>query len=206
MKGGHAFIGAVFYILMAAFSSYSQASDPSSVSTSIIVQKPNIVFLFADDWGRYANIYTTIENQASISQVLKTPNIDRVARQGTLFRNAFVNAPSCTPCRSSLLSGQYFFRTGLGAILMGAKWDSTIPSYPLILRDAGYHIGKSYKVWGPGTPADAPYGGQRYAYEKAGADFNDFSENATILVNKGFTFTEAKEKILKHIPIQKYCL
>ena len=38
----------------------------------------------------------------------------------------------------------------------------------LILRDAGYHIGKSYKVWSPGTPVDAPFGGQAHAYEKSG--------------------------------------
>jgi len=106
-------------------------------------QRPNILFCFADDWGRYASIYTNVETRPSINQVLKTPVIDRVAREGVLFKNAFVTAPSCTPCRSSLLSGQYFFRTGRGAILQGAAWDSSIPSYPLLLRDAGYHIGKS---------------------------------------------------------------
>ena len=111
--------------------------------------RPNIVFCFADDWGRYASIYANVETRPSINQVLKTPVIDRMAREGVLFKNAFVTAPSCTPCRSSLLSGQYFFRTGRGAILQGAVWDSSIPSYPLLLRDAGYHIGKTYKVWSP---------------------------------------------------------
>ena len=159
----------------------------------------NILFCFADDWGRYANCYAATETRPSINQVLKTPNIDRMAREGVLFRNAFVTAPSCTPCRSSLLSGQYFFRTGRGAILQGAVWDASIPSYPLLLRDAGYHIGKSYKVWSPGTPADAPYGGQQHAYEKAGRDFNNFSENATKLVREGMTFEAAKEKLLGQV-------
>jgi arylsulfatase A-like enzyme len=98
-----------------------------------------------------------------------------------------------------LLSGQYFFRTGRGAILQGAIWDTNIPSYPLLLRDAGYHIGKSHKVWSPGTPADAPYGGQRYAYERAGAQFNNFSENATKMVREGMTFEAAKEKVLAQV-------
>ncbi len=122
-----------------------------------------------------------------------------MAREGVLFKNAFVTAPSCTPCRSSLLSGQYFFRTGRGAILQGAQWDASIPSYPLLLRDAGYHIGKSYKVWSPGTPADAPYGGQQHAYEKAGRDFCDFSENATKLVREGLTFDAAKARLLDQV-------
>jgi arylsulfatase A-like enzyme len=161
--------------------------------------RPNILFCFADDWGRYARAYAAVDGRPSINQVLQTPHLDRVAREGVLFKNAFVTAPSCTPCRSSLLSGQYFFRTGRGAILNGAMWDASIPSYPLLLRDAGYHIGKSYKVWSPGTPADAPYGGQRHAYEKAGRDFNNFSENATKLVRGGMAFAAAKEKILGQI-------
>lgn len=161
--------------------------------------RPNILFCFADDWGRYANVYTNVETRPSINQALKTPVIDRVAREGVLFRNAFVTAPSCTPCRSSLLSGQYFFRTGQGAILQGAIWDASIPSYPLLLRDAGYHIGKSHKVWSPGKPADAPYGGQRHAYEKAGRDFCDFSENATRLVREGLSFEAAGQRILTQV-------
>src|SRR5580658_9375569 len=151
-------------------------------------KRPNYRFPFADDWGRYASIYAEVEGRPSINQVLKTPNIDRMAREGVLFKNAFVTAPSCTPCRSSLLSGQYFFRTGRGAILQGAVWDSTIPSYPLLLHDAGYHIGKTYKVWSPGAPADAPYGGQNYAYESAGSDFRaQYDRHVMDKVHHGMT-------------------
>lgn len=162
-------------------------------------QRPNILFCFADDWGRYAKIYSTVENRPTINQELQTPVIDRIAREGVLFKNAFVNSPSCTPSRSAVLSGQYFFRTGRGAILQGAVWDSSIPSYPLLLRDAGYHIGKSYKVWGPGTPVDAPYGGKEYAYEKGGYDMCKFSKRATQMVKSGMTFEEAKQKILGQV-------
>lgn len=162
--------------------------------------RPNIVFCFADDWGRYASIYTNVETRPSINQVLQTPVIDRMAREGVVFKHAFVPAPSCTPCRSSLLSGQYFFRTGMGAILQGAVWNDSIPSYPLLLRDAGYLIGKTYKVWSPGVPADAPYGGQRYAYEKAGSDFR-FKYDAHVMdkVHRGKSLEEAKQIILHQI-------
>ncbi len=162
-------------------------------------QRPNILFFFADDWGRFARVYAEYGNLAGTNSLLRTPNLDRLAKEGVLFRNAHVNAPSCTPCRSSLLSGQHFWRTGRGAILQGAVWDEAIPTYPLLLRDAGYHLGKSYKVWSPGSPADAPYGGQMHAFEKAGRAFNNFSENATDLVAKGATVEAARAKLLEEV-------
>jgi len=163
------------------------------LSSAFAAERPNILFLFADDWGRYAHIYSQVEGAGGINDVVRTPNFDRLARAGVLFRNAHVNAPSCTPCRSALLSGQYFWRTGRGAILQGAVWDSAIPAYPLLLKDAGYHIGKTYKVWSPGTPADAPYGGAQFAYEKAGRRFNQFSQTATKLVADGMSVAQAKQ-------------
>jgi len=162
-------------------------------------KRPNILFCFADDWGRYASIFAEHEKGPSPNQVVKTPNIDRVAREGSLFRRAFVNAPSCTPCRSSLLSGRYFFNTGRGAILQGAQWDAKIPSFPLILQESGYHIGKTSKVWSPGTPADAPYGGQKFAYEKAGTRFNNFSEEVTKAARTGTTVDAAKAELLEQV-------
>jgi arylsulfatase A-like enzyme len=162
-------------------------------------KRPNVLFVFADDWGRYASIYSEVNGPGGINDVVRTPNFDKIARDGVLFRNAHVNAPSCTPCRSSLLSGQYFWRTGRGAILRGAVWDDKIPSYPLLMRDAGYHIGKTYKVWGPGTPADAPYGGQKYAYQKAGGRFNQFSQNVTKLVAAGQPLETAKQELYHEV-------
>lgn len=171
----------------------------SSLWTASAAKRPNILFAFADDWGRYASAYRGLDGRPTPSDVISTPNFDRVAREGVLFRNAFVTAPSCTPCRSSLLSGQYFFRTGRGAILQGAEWDPKIPSYPLLLRDAGYHIGETYKVWSPGTPVDAPYGGGKYAYEKAGGSFNAFSQTASKMIAGGMSVAAAKAKLYEQV-------
>ena len=154
-------------------------------------KRPNIFFFFADDWGRYASVYETF----SPNKAFRTPVMDRFAAEGVRFDNAHVTAPSCTPCRSSLLSGQYFYRTGRGAILQGAQWDPAIPSYPLLLEEAGYHIGFTYKVWSPGSPADAPYGGKARAYHKAGRRFCGFSQNATKLVDSGKTAEQAKTEL-----------
>lgn len=162
-------------------------------------RRPNILFAFADDMGRYASVYAQADGPGTLNDVITTPTFDRVAREGVLFRNAFVTAPSCTPCRSSLLSGQYFWRTGLGAILQGAVWDAKIPSFPLSLKEAGYHIGKTYKVWSPGTPADAPYGGQQFSYAKAGSRFNQFSQNVTAMMRQGKSVDAAKQELYDEV-------
>jgi N-sulfoglucosamine sulfohydrolase len=159
----------------------------------------NILFVFADDWGRYASAYAKVDGRPSLNDVIQTPHVDRVASEGVLFVNAFVNAPSCTPCRSSLLSGRHFFQTGRGAILQGAVWDEQIPTFPLMLQAAGYHIGKSFKVWSPGKPADAGFGGQRHAYQRTGGACNNFSEEVSERVSKGQSVTEARADILAQV-------
>ncbi len=143
------------------------------------MDRPNIVFAFADDWGRYASAYAAHEGLGCINELISTPNFDRVASDGVLFANAVVPAPSCTPCRSSILAGQYFWQTGMGAILQGARWDESIPTYPLELEKAGYHIGYTYKVWAPGRTLNAPYGAERTRYEPAGDNYRQFSQWVT---------------------------
>ena len=168
-------------------------------SHAVAAERPNILFCFADDWGRYASCYAALDTKPTANSVVKTPNIDSVAARGVMFRNAFVPAPSCTPCRSSVLSGRYFFNTGRAAILQGAVWDEKIPSFPLLLRDGGYDIGKMAKVWSPGSPADAPIGQQQYAHQKSGMAFNNFSEEVTRAVKAGKTVEQARTGLLGQV-------
>jgi arylsulfatase A-like enzyme len=185
MKPGRA--TALFTAFLLLFhSSILHGGEPSA-------RRPNIVFAFADDWGRHASAYARLDGPGSVNDIIRTPNFDRIAREGVLFRSAFVSAPSCTPCRSALLSGQHFWRTGRAAILRGAVWDGSNLSWPLLLHDAGYHIGETFKVWSPGTPNDAPYGTNRFSYENAGRRFNRFSQNVTALVKQGRSVAKAKE-------------
>lgn len=80
---------------------------------------------------------------------MRTPAFDRVAREGVLFTRAFCSAPSCTPSRGAILTGQDFFRLEEG----GDLW-STLPApfpvYPDLLEAAGYFVGFAGKGWGPG--------------------------------------------------------
>lgn len=106
------------------------------------VRRPNILVAMADDWGYpHAGAYG--------ETVVRTPTFDRLAREGILFRNAFVSSPSCTPSRSALLTGQYHWRLEEAANLWSTL-RASIRTYPEILQDAGYVIGHSRKAWGPG--------------------------------------------------------
>ena len=104
--------------------------------------RPNILFAIADDWGwPHAGAYG--------DPVVKTPNFDRLAREGVLFTNAYISSPSCTPSRNALLTGQYHWRLGPGASLWSTL-DPSTPVYPLLLQKSGYRIGSWRKSWGPG--------------------------------------------------------
>lgn len=171
-------------------------SSPAGAQvTDLNKPRPNVLFVFADDWGRQAGAYATIA-PGGLSDVVSTPNFDRIAKQGVLFTQAYVSAPSCTPCRSSLFSGRNFWETGRGAILRGAVWDERIPTFPLLLKEQGYHIGFSGKVWSPGRPQDAPFGGTEHRYNQHGGRFNGFSQ----FLNKHQESVEsAKEKLLREV-------
>jgi arylsulfatase A-like enzyme len=69
-------------------------------------KNPNIILLYADDLG-WSDV------GAYGAKYYKTPNIDRLAREGMLFTDAYSNAPNCAPSRGALYSGQYCGRTGM---------------------------------------------------------------------------------------------
>ena len=114
----------------------------STAGTQQPEPRPNILFAIADDWGfPHAGAYG--------DKTVSTPTFDRVAREGALFMHAYTAAPSCTPSRAALLTGQAVHRLAEG----GNLW-SFLPErfavYPDLLERAGYHVGFMGKGWGPG--------------------------------------------------------
>ncbi len=76
---------------------------------------------------------------------VKTPNIDRLAKEGATFRNAFVTTPLCFPSRASFLTGQYASRHGIKYGEDRAPRSHQLVTFPLLLQRAGYEtafIGK----------------------------------------------------------------
>jgi arylsulfatase A-like enzyme len=108
--------------------------------------QPNILFLFGDDWAwPHASCLGTPQ--------VRTPTFDRLVREGVLFRNAHCAAPSCSPSRAAVLTGQWHWRLEEGANLRGALAAKFVV-YPDLLEQAGYFVGLTGKGYGPGSIAD----------------------------------------------------
>jgi uncharacterized sulfatase len=124
--------------------------------------RPNILLCIADDasWHHFG---------ANGDRVVRTPNFDRVAREGVNFRHAFCSSPSCTPSRGALLTGQHFWRLEDGGNLW-SRWPNKFSVYPDLLRNAGYQVGLQGKGWGPG---DFRFGGREH--NPAGPPAKDFA-------------------------------
>jgi arylsulfatase A len=104
----------------------------SSASASA---KPNVLLILADDLG-----VECLSTYGGTSH--KTPNIDRLAKDGMRFTRCFSN-PYCSPSRGTLLTGRYPFQNGLDVVLSSKKQENIYlkpsqPSFPRQLKQHGY--------------------------------------------------------------------
>ena len=116
-------------------------SQPILSRASGSAKRPNILFCISDD-------QTWLHCSAYGSKMVKTPHFDRVAREGVLFRNAFVSIPSCNPSRASVLTGMPFYRLK-EASMNHTPWAQGLTVYTDILDRDGYHVGFTGKGGGP---------------------------------------------------------
>jgi choline-sulfatase len=98
---------------------------------------PNILFIQADQMaGPALPMYG--------HKVVKTPHLQRLADQGTTFRNAYCNNPVCAPSRFSMMSGQLSSR--IGAYDNASEFPASVPTFAHYLRDLGYKTCLSGKM------------------------------------------------------------
>ena len=99
-------------------------------------KRPNIIFIMTDDHASHAlSCYG--------SKINKTPNLDRIAKEGMLFKNSFCTNSICAPCRAVILTGKYSHINGV--IDNGKKFDGSQQTFPKLLQKVGYQtamIGK----------------------------------------------------------------
>lgn len=107
---------------------------------------PNIVFLLTDDqhWDSLGCMG---------NKMIQTPNLDRLAGEGTLFRNAFVTASVCSVSRAAILTGAYPCSRGSGDLAAMVTPKNPEVTYPAVLRAGGYETGYIGK-WDVGSGED----------------------------------------------------
>ncbi len=112
-------------------------ASESLASAQTLGRKPNILFIISDQF-RADNLGCMGRNPLGL-----TPNLDRLASGGALFRSAFVNQPVCAPARATMFTGQYPEHHGVWRNGIGLKTNAT--TLASTLRNAGYtanYIGK----------------------------------------------------------------
>lgn len=122
----------VYGILLLALAACAQQQKQEPPTA----KRPNIIFIFSDDHAFQAI-------SAYGSKLMQTPNIDRIAREGAIFRNALVGNSICGPSRATLLTGKYSHMNGY--TLNEKKFDITQELFPRTLQQNGYQtawIGK----------------------------------------------------------------
>jgi len=101
------------------------------------MRRPNVLLLLTDQ-QRWDSV------GCSGNPHVQTPNLDRLAREGAWFQNAFCNNPVCMPSRHSMLSGQY--PSAIGSYCNGIEMREEVPILPTILAPYGYHTANLGKL------------------------------------------------------------
>ncbi len=135
------------------------------------LQAPNIILIYTDDMGLGDASFTS-------GKVRPTPHIDRMAREGKVFKNYYTNSPVCSPSRVALSTGMYPLRWNINTFLSSKKHNEachqsdylepSAPSMARSLKAAGYtaaHFGKWHMGGGRNiqAPSITEYGFDAYA-------------------------------------------
>lgn len=118
-------------VLLAAFHFAPLPAYSRSQSASATKSRPNIIFILVDDlrWD---------ELGVSGHPYIKTPNIDRIGKEGVVFRNAFMTTPLCSPSRASFLTGQYAHTHSIIDNVNRSAASHRLTTFPLLLKQTGY--------------------------------------------------------------------
>ena len=93
----------IFFHVLIILTSIVSKNDTIQSRTE---KKPNVIVFIADDFGYGStNIYGAQE------ALIKTPNVNKLAKEGVKFTNAYTTGSVCTPTRYALMTGQYSWRT-----------------------------------------------------------------------------------------------
>ncbi len=127
--------------------------------------RPNFLFILIDDLRYNAPGYAG-------HPFVKTPNIDRIAREGVIFENAFVTTPLCSPSRASFLTGRYVRSHKVLDNTDHNELSHQLITWPRLLHDSGYETCYAGK-WHMGTDSTPRPGFDRWISFKGQGVYND---------------------------------
>lgn len=136
----------ISFIISCLISQAYALDSKASQKKGIAVDRPNVLFIIADDLADRLACYG--------DPVAVTPQLDKLANQGVLFRNTYCQFHTCGPSRASLFSGRYPFETGYLNNAEGT-YNETLPeltSLPRLFRDNGYRTVRVGKIFHMGIP------------------------------------------------------
>ncbi|MBT3383570.1 MAG: sulfatase [Prolixibacteraceae bacterium] len=114
----------ILFSTLFLFGILSACSEPEKP-----LKEPNILFIMTDDHS-----YQTLS--AYSNKLIETPNLDRIANEGVLFKNSFVGNSICAPSRATLLTGKHTHKNG--QINNSHTFDGGQVTFPKLLQQAGY--------------------------------------------------------------------
>lgn len=142
------------------------------------VPRPNILFAIADDWGVHGGAYGT--------KWVKTPALDRVAREGILFNHAYTPNAKCAPSRASILTGRNSWQLKAAANHI-CYFPPEFKGWGEALAEHGWFVGHTQKGWAPGVATNAAgqprlmtgraFNGRKARPPATGISNNDYAAN-----------------------------
>lgn len=127
--------------------------------------KPNVLFIIADDASRHFG-------EAYGCKWVKTPNIDRLAKQGLVFDNAYTPTSKCAPSRAAILTGRNPWQLE-DAANHQPYFPAKFMAFSEALAEAGFQTGGAGKTWGPGEAKMADSSPRNFALGGGGKNAND---------------------------------
>ena len=143
-------------------------------------EKPNIIFILTDDQRFDAIGY-------SGNKLISTPEMDKLAKEGTYFKNAMVTTPICAASRASILTGLYERTHSYNFQTSGIRESYMADSYPRILKKSGYK-----------TAFYGKYGVRYDSLEKQFDEYESYDRNTKLDDRRGY-FYKTLEKDTVHL-------